>query len=176
MVGLETSRTGASQSDVCTLDWHIHFLNLVGAFMQTIDITETIALPIDRAFELLADHANYHRFPGISGSELIKTGAPAPNGLGAVRRIALGNVVLHEEISGFEPPKKLAYRIIASKPVKVMHEGGVIELTEVPEGTRIRWRSTFKLNIPLIGWFVTRRAARRFDRGFRAVLKSLPQL
>lgn len=144
--------------------------------MQTIDITETIALPIDRAFDLLADHANYHRFPGIMRSELLKEGAPAPNGVGAVRRVALGKVVLDEEITGYAPPERLAYRIIVSKPVKVVHEGGVIELIEVPEGTRIRWRSTFKLDIPLIGWFVTRRAARRFERGFRAVLKSLPQL
>lgn len=144
--------------------------------MQTVDIGETVALPIEQAFELLSDHANYHRFPGITRSKLLKEGTPAPNGLGAVRRVALGDVVLDEEITGFDPPGKLAYRIIASKPVKVVHEGGVMELTEVAEGTHIRWRSTFKLKIPLIGWFVTRRAARQFERGFRNVLKSLPKL
>ncbi|NKI34174.1 SRPBCC family protein [Wenzhouxiangella sp. XN79A] len=144
--------------------------------MQTIDITETIALPIDRAFELLADHADYHRFPGITRSELLQEGTPAPNGLGALRRVALGRVVLDEEITGFEPPDRLAYRVIASKPVEVVHEGGVIELTEVPEGTRIRWRSTFELKIPLVGGLVTRRAARQFERGFRKVLRALPEL
>lgn len=144
--------------------------------MQTIDITETIALPIDRAFELLADHANYHRFPGITRSELLQEGTPTPNGLGAVRRIALRNVVLDEEITAFESPKQMSYRIIASKPVKVVHQGGRIEMTAVPEGTRIRWRSTFKLKIPLVGWIVTRRAARQFERGFREVLRSLPDL
>ena len=144
--------------------------------MQTIDITETIALPPERVFELLADHANYHRFPGITASELLTEGDPAPNGLGAVRRVSLGDVVLDEEITGFEAPKRLAYRIIASKPVKVVHDGGEIEITEVPEGSRIRWRSTFRIKIPLIGWFVTRRAAQQFERGFRAVLQSLPEL
>jgi len=48
---METSRTRASQSDVSTLDWPIFVPNPVAAFMQTIDITETIALLIDRAFE-----------------------------------------------------------------------------------------------------------------------------
>ena len=144
--------------------------------MQTIDITETIALPIDRVFDLLADHANYNRFPGITRSELLKEGEPAPNGLGAVRRVGLGDVVLDEEITGFEPPNRLAYQVIASRPIQVEHEGGVIELTTVPEGTEIRWRSTFKLKIPLIGWFVTRRAAKQFERGFRDVLRSLPDL
>lgn len=144
--------------------------------MQTIDITETIALPVDRVFDLLADHANYHRFPGITRSELLKEGEPAPNGLGAVRRVALGDVVLDEEITGFEPPNRLSYRVIASKPVKVEHEGGVIEMTAVAEGTEIRWRSTFRLKIPLIGWFITRRAASQFERGFRDVLRSLPDL
>lgn len=144
--------------------------------MQTIDITETIALPIERAFELLTDHANYHRFPGITRSGLLKEGEPAPNGLGAIRRVALGGAVLDEEITDYEAPKRMAYRVIASKPVKVEHEGGLIELTAVPEGTRIRWRSTFKLKVPLIGWFVTRRAARQFEHGFRKVLQALPEL
>lgn len=144
--------------------------------MQTIDITETIALPIDRAFALLADHANYDRFPGITRSELLTEGTPAPNGLGAVRRVALGDVVLDEEITAFEPPKRLAYRVIASKPVKVEHEVGVIELSEVDAGTEIRWRSTFRIKIPVIGWFVTRRAAKQFDKGFRDVLRALPDL
>jgi uncharacterized protein YndB with AHSA1/START domain len=144
--------------------------------MQTIDITENVALPIDRAFELLADHANYQRFPGITRSELLKDGEPAPNGLGAIRRVSLGDVVLDEEITDFQPPKTLAYRVIASKPIRVEHEGGVIELTTVPEGTEIRWRSTFKLKIPVIGWFVTRRAAKQFERGFRQILRSLPEL
>jgi uncharacterized protein YndB with AHSA1/START domain len=144
--------------------------------MQTIDITETIALPPERVFELLADHANYHRFPGITESELLTEGESAPNGFGAVRRISLGDLVLEEEITGFEPPGRLAYRIVVSKPVKVLHEGGEIEITEVPEGSRIRWRSTFRIKIPLIGWFVTRRAAQQFERGFRAVLQALPEL
>jgi uncharacterized protein YndB with AHSA1/START domain len=144
--------------------------------MQTIDITETIPLPIERAFELLADHANYHRFPGITRSELLENGTPAPNGLGAVRRVALGDVVLDEKITGFEPPERLEYRIIASKPVNVVHEGGTMELTAVAEGTRIRWRSSFKLSIPVIGWFVTRRAAKQFERGFRSLLRSLPDV
>lgn len=144
--------------------------------MQTIDITETVALPIERAFELLADHANYQRFPGITRSELLQAGEPAPNGRGAVRRVSLGDVVLDEEITDFQPPKTLAYRVIASKPIRVEHEGGVIELTTVPEGTEIRWRSTFKLKIPVIGWFVTRRAANQFERGFRQILRSLPEL
>jgi len=142
--------------------------------MQTIDITETIGLSIERAFDLLTDHANYHRFPGITRSELLKEGASGSKGVGTVRRIGLGSVVLDEEITAFERPTHLAYRVIKSKPVKVVHEGGTIELTEVDGGTRIRWQSTFKVEIPLIGRFVTRRAARQFETGFRKLLQSLP--
>ena len=60
--------------------------------MQTIDITETLPLTPERVFDLLADHANYHRFPGVTASELLKEGEPAPNGLGAIRRVALGGL------------------------------------------------------------------------------------
>ena len=144
--------------------------------MRTIDVIETVALPPAQVFALLADHANYHRFPGITASALLKEGEPAPNGVGALRRISVGEMVLQEEITAFEPSQRLAYRIVASKPVTVIHEGGEIELSAVPEGTRVRWRSTFKLKIPLIGWFLTRRAARRFHGGFRGILQALPRL
>lgn len=144
--------------------------------MQTIDVTETVPMPIERAFERLADHANYSLLPGITRAELLEDGSPSPNGLGAVRRVALGGVVLDEEITGFDPPRHLAYRVIASRPIRVVHEGGRIELTAVPAGTRIRWRSTFRIAIPVIGGFVGRRAARRFERGFRQLLRALPAL
>ncbi len=173
---METPRPRTIRGHLSTLDWPSFAPGQVTPLMQTIDITETIDVPIDRAFELLADHANYDRFPGITRSELLKEGTRAPNGVGALRRVGLGDVVLDEEITEFQPPKRLAYRVIASKPIKVDHEGGVIELAEVPEGTRIRWRSTFRIAIPLIGWFVTRRARKQFEKGFRDVLRSLPEL
>jgi hypothetical protein len=144
--------------------------------MQTIDVTETVPIPIEAAFALLSDHANYRRFPGVKDSELLVEGDPAPNGLGAKRRISLGDVVLDEEITAWDPPHRMDYRIYASKPIRVDHEGGSIRLDRVADGTRIRWTSTLHLRIPLIGWFVTRRAVQQFDKGFRAVLQSLPKV
>ena len=45
------------------------------------------------------------------------------------------------------------------------------------KGSGIPWRSTFSIKVPLIGWFVTRRAAQQqIGRGFRAVLQFLPEL
>ncbi|MEM9303033.1 MAG: SRPBCC family protein [Pseudomonadota bacterium] len=143
--------------------------------MQTIDVTETIPMPIEAAFELLVDHANYKRFPGVVDSELLQPGTAEPNGKGALRRISLGDVVLDEEITAFERPQRMDYRIVKSKPIRVDHQGGSIRLETVPEGTRIHWTSTMRLRIPLVGWFITRRAVQQFDKGFRALLRALPE-
>ena len=55
--------------------------------MRTIHITRTIAAPPEEVFDLLADHAHYDRFRPIHGSDLLRAGDPAPNGIGALRRI-----------------------------------------------------------------------------------------
>ena len=39
--------------------------------MQTINVRYTIAAPIDKIFEILADHANYKLLPGVKDSRLI---------------------------------------------------------------------------------------------------------
>jgi hypothetical protein len=55
--------------------------------MRSVHVTRTIPAPPDEVFDRLADHANYDRFRAIHGSELIREGDPAPNCLGALRRI-----------------------------------------------------------------------------------------
>lgn len=144
--------------------------------MRTVHVEEVVGLPIDRVWALLSEHADYDRLPGISDAELLTPGDPPPNGLGAVRRIRLGEVVFDEEIVGFDPPRRMDYRIIASRPVRVDQELGRICLEPAEESTRVTWTSTFSVRVPLIGWFVTRRAARQFERGFRNVLRALPSL
>ncbi|MDX1570385.1 MAG: SRPBCC family protein [Xanthomonadales bacterium] len=144
--------------------------------MRTVHVEEVVGLPIEAVFELLADHADYDRLPGITKAELLRKGKEDRNGVGALRRIHLGDVVLDEEIVAFDPPRRLEYRIVASRPVRVDHKLGRVTLEPVGDSTRVTWTSTFAVRFPLIGWFVTRRAAKQFERGFHRVLRALPSL
>ena len=55
--------------------------------MRSIHVTHSIPAPPEAVFDLLTDHAGYERFRGVDGSELVREGGPAPNGVGALRRI-----------------------------------------------------------------------------------------
>ena len=110
--------------------------------MPRIDLTQTLAAPIDACFAILADHEGYARFRGISRAELIEFGEPDPNGLGAVRRLASGRLWFDEEITAYEPPRRLDY-LIKGTNLPITHRGGSIHLEQLGAVTHVRWISDF---------------------------------
>jgi uncharacterized protein YndB with AHSA1/START domain len=143
--------------------------------MRTVHVTRTIPARPEEIFDLLADHAHYDRFRGIRSSELLSEGEPAPNGLGAMRRVLIGPLRFHEEIEGFERPTELGYRIVRiNAPFE--HEGAHIRLSEQGDATRVDWRSEFRVPVPMagpameLGWYVGLR------RGFRRVLEDVERM
>jgi ribosome-associated toxin RatA of RatAB toxin-antitoxin module len=140
--------------------------------MRSIHVTRTIPAPAEAVFDLLADHANYDRFPGISGSELLREGDPAPNGLGALRRIKVTPLVFEEEITAFDRPDRLDYLIVKLN-IPFEHQGGSIRLSAEGEATAVDWRSTFTVPTPLIGGLEERVWVPVLNRGFRRVLEDV---
>ena len=140
--------------------------------MRSIHVTRTIPAPAEAVFDLLADHANYDRFPGINGSELLREGDPAPNGLGALRRIKVTPLVFEEEITAFDRPKRLDYLIVKLN-IPFEHQGGSIRLAAEGEATAVDWRSTFTVPTPLIGGLEERVWVPVLNRGFRRVLEDV---
>ena len=141
--------------------------------MKTIHVTRTIPAPPEPIFDLLADHANYERFRGINGSELVREGDPPPNGLGALRRIKVTPLTFEEEITHYEPPIRLDYLIVKLN-VPFEHDGGSIRLA--PEGgasTRVDWRSSYRVPTPLIGGAEELVWQPLLNRGFRRVLEDI---
>jgi uncharacterized protein YndB with AHSA1/START domain len=143
--------------------------------MRTVHVTRTIPAPPEDVFDLLADHANYERFRGITGSELVREGTPAPNGLGALRRIKVTPLSFDEEITHFDRPSRLDY-VIVKLNVPFEHDGGSIIVTPENGATRVDWRSSYRVPTPLIGapqelvWQLL------LNRGFRRVLEDVERL
>lgn len=140
--------------------------------MQTVNVRHTIAAPIEKVFEILADHANYKLLPGVKDSKLVRMGTPVKNGVGAVRWIDAGKARFTEEIIRFEPPTRMDYQITKSFP-PVQHKCGIVRLERTPGGTVVSWTSTVELKIPLIGKLLTPLLASEISKGFTHMLEAI---
>jgi hypothetical protein len=126
--------------------------------------------PIEKVFDIITDHARYAEMFGLKASKLIREGKPHKNGVGAIREIDAGNAWFQEEVTHFERPVRLDYRIIKSRP-PIDHQGGSVRLEKVPEGTKVVWTSTLHIRLPIIGGLVTRLMAPQLERAFHSTLK-----
>lgn len=140
--------------------------------MRTITVRRTIDAPIEKVFDALADHANYKDFPGIRASKLIREGTAERNGVGAVREIDAGKAWFQEEITAFERPRRLDYRIVKSRP-PLDHRGGSVRLEPAGAGCAVTWTTTVGVKIPLIGGLLDRLLAPQLERGLAGTLSHI---
>jgi uncharacterized protein YndB with AHSA1/START domain len=143
--------------------------------MRSVHVTRTISGPPEPIFDLLADHANYDRFRPINGSELLKEGDPAPNGVGALRKVKVRPLVFEEEITAYDRPTQLDYLIVKLN-APLQHHGGTITLTPEDGATRVDWRSSFTVPTPLIGGVQELVWQPVLSRGFRRVLEDVERM
>jgi uncharacterized protein YndB with AHSA1/START domain len=143
---------------------------------RSIRIERRLDAPPDAVFAILADHARYDRFDGIRRSVLVNPGDPDPNGLGAVRRVWVGPLRFEEEITAFEPQRRLDYLIRAVKPLPFRHEGASIRLELDGAGTHAVWTSSFEIPIPVIGRAMDRIFTGQLERGFAHMLERSSEL
>jgi hypothetical protein len=127
-----------------------------------VDESAVSSAPPAAVWALLADVTTWSEWGPWDEAAREREGDPPPDGVGARRRVRRGRVVSIEEVTAFEPPFRLGYRLVErGLPVK----GYEAEVTLVGEGdgTRIRWRSSFDGRYPLVG-AVLRPALARFTR------------
>lgn len=138
--------------------------------MKTITVRRTIKAAPEKVFDVLADHANYKSFPGVTDSKLEQAGSPDRNGLGAVRRIVTPKGWFVEKVTAYERPKTFSYLITASS-LPLEHQGGTLTFTPVAGGTEVVWVTTMCVKIPLIGGLLTGFATKALEGAFGAMLK-----
>ena len=138
--------------------------------MRTVTVTRTLDAPIEKVFDVLADHAGYKLFPGIKDSRLEKPGAPDRNGVGAVRHIDIGRGWFREKITQYERPTRLDY-LITETSLPLEHRGGSLRLEPAAGGgTQVTWTTTIRGTTPLIGGLVTWIVTSQLEKGFAATL------
>ena len=110
-------------------------------------LTRTSTAPIETVFDALTDHrgiADYLK--ACRRSTLDREGTPAPNGVGAIRRLVVIGSPFVEEIIEYERPTRYAYKMLSGAPTR--DHIGTVRLRETGAGTEVNWHLRSTLKIP----------------------------
>ena len=113
-----------------------------------------VAASIERAWEVLSDHDGMAAWSGFRQVTLERPGETERNGRGAERRLVGPGGAIIEQVTGYEAPRLLRYRVISGSPF-VCHQGE-IRLEPAGAETEITWDVRFRPRIPGTGALLAR--------------------
>ncbi|MGD0392933.1 MAG: SRPBCC family protein [Acidimicrobiales bacterium] len=105
--------------------------------------------PIEEVWPLVGEARRWKEWTFLTRSDLVRTGDPPPDGIGAVRRFTKFGIGSREEVVAWEPPHHLAYTIVKGFPVR--HYRADVVLAPDGSGTTVSWSATFDTMIPATG-------------------------
>jgi catechol 2,3-dioxygenase-like lactoylglutathione lyase family enzyme len=120
-----------------------------------------IAAPVDRVWKIAADHGGMPRWFPVDSVTLERVGWPAPNGLGAERIMRGPKMNVSEQVTGWDPPHSIDYRLLSGAPISC-HQGRV-ELEAVDGGTELKWSIRYRAKIPGTSGIVRRAMGKMLD-------------
>jgi uncharacterized protein YndB with AHSA1/START domain len=126
---------------------------------QVVDESTRSAASPEAVWRLVADTTTWSDWGAWSSAELVREGDPPPGGVHSVKRLKSFPVTTVEEVTVFEPQRRLGYELRSGMPLR----GYRAEVTLEPDGggTKIRWHSEFESKIPGTGGLY-RRVLSRF--------------
>lgn len=108
--------------------------------MVEIHVQRTIAAPVEKVFDWLADPHALTAAPLVLRAGYTKDWAPP--GPGAVRDVVALGTWFREQITAFDRPHSYTYLILRSFP-PFNHEGGTLTFTPAGDGTHVDWLTTY---------------------------------
>jgi hypothetical protein len=117
--------------------------------MASFTLTREIAAPPATVFGVLTDHRKYSDLTPLRKSELEREGDPAPNGLGAIRKLSAIGPPLREEVIAYEPDGRFSYKLLSGLPVR--DHVGTVELTAGGSGTKMVYAVRTQPTVPVVG-------------------------
>ena len=117
-------------------------------------LTRTTTAPIETVFDSLTNHRGIADYVwAVRRSTLDREGVPAPNGVGAIRRIEAVGPPIVEEIIDYRRPTRYAYKMLSGAPVR--DHVGTVELREAGAGTEVSWHLRSTPTIPGSNWLLS---------------------
>ncbi|MFL5900164.1 MAG: SRPBCC family protein [Solirubrobacterales bacterium] len=121
--------------------------------MASFTFTREVKAPAEVVFEVLTDHRRYSELTPLRKSVLEREGEPAPNGVGAIRKLTAVGPALREEVIGYESPGRFSYMLLSGLPVRD-HVGTVELSAQDGGGTRMVYAVRTQPTIPVVGGLV----------------------
>lgn len=116
-------------------------------------LTRTSTAPIETVFDALTDHRGIADYLwACRRSTLDREGTPAPNGVGAIRRLEVIGPPFVEEIIEYERPTRYAYKLLSGAPTR--DHIGTVQLRATGTGTEVSWHLRSTLKIPGVDWLM----------------------
>jgi uncharacterized protein YndB with AHSA1/START domain len=136
-----------------------------------IEVERTFAAPRERVWERYTDHAGWTEWAGAGKVHLERQGEEHRDGVGCVRVIDNPGVSVREEVTAFEPPERMQYRMLGGTGIRD-HQGEVL-FEDLGERTRVVWRCTFEPTVPGSSWVLQRGVSFFFSRVLRRLARAL---
>ncbi|HTO68800.1 MAG TPA: SRPBCC family protein [Myxococcota bacterium] len=119
-----------------------------------IELVQHVPAPRERVFDFYTDHEGWTRWAGVREVVLRQKGDPPPNGLGAIRVIRARGIAVEEEVTAFDRPSRMEYRVVAGVPIR--DHLGEVRFEPDGAGTRVLWNIRFRPLVPGTGWLLRR--------------------
>lgn len=120
--------------------------------MASFTLTREIAASPETVFAVLTDHRHYAEMTPLRKSEIEREGEPAPNGLGAIRKLSAVGPPLREEVIAYEPDERFSYKLLSGLPVR--DHVGTVRLSAVRSGTEMVYAVRTEPTVPVVGALV----------------------
>jgi uncharacterized protein YndB with AHSA1/START domain len=108
-----------------------------------------VAASPEVVFDVLTDHRRYAEITRLRKSTLEREGAPAPDGVGAVRVLAAVGPPIREEVVVYERPSRFSYKVLSGLPLR--DHLGTVSLEPSDGGTRVTYALKAIPTVPFAG-------------------------
>lgn len=117
--------------------------------MASFTFVREVEAPPEVVFDVLTDHRRYAEITPLRKSVLEREGAPAPNGVGAIRKLSAVGPPLREETIVYERPSRFSYKLLSGLPVR--DHVGTVSLEESDGGSRVTYAVRTIPTLPVVG-------------------------
>ena len=116
---------------------------------QSISATRKIAAPLSAVWALVDHVETWSTWGPFETAELELAGSIHRGGVGAVHRLRRGRWTTREEVTVYQPGRRVGYRLLSGIPVR--DYTAEVTLEQSGPGTRVTWEATFRPMIPGTG-------------------------